>query len=113
MPGIRHRTSGAIEQIEGTLNVALGVRRKATYATGGVTLQPGDAAFVVSDGVEEATNPAGEFYTLDRLQGVLRGAGKAPAAALVRMVTDSVRDFAGSAPKADDVTALAIRWSPP
>ena len=107
------RASGAIEQIEGTLNVALGVRRKATYATGSVTLQPGDAAFVVSDGVEEAMNPAGEFYTLGRLQGVLRGAGEASAAALVRMVTDSVRDFAGSAPKADDVTALAIRWSPP
>jgi serine phosphatase RsbU (regulator of sigma subunit) len=106
------RASGEVEQIEGTLNVALGIRRKATYATGSVTLRPGDAVLVVSDGVDEAMNPAGEFYTLARLQGVLRGAGKASAAELVRTVTDSVRDFAGSAPKADDVTALAIRWSP-
>jgi phosphoserine phosphatase RsbU/P len=106
------RASGEIEQIEGTLNAPLGVRSKATYLTGTVTLLRGDAVLVVSDGVEEAMNSAEEFYTLERLNSVLRGAGKTSAADLVRVVTDHVRDFAGSAPKADDVTVLAIRWSP-
>jgi phosphoserine phosphatase RsbU/P len=106
------RGSGEIEQIEGTLNAPLGVRSKTTYLTGTITLQRGDAILVVSDGVEEAMNSAGEFYMLERLNTVLRHTGKASAAELVRVVTDRVRDFAGSAPKADDVTALAIRWSP-
>jgi sigma-B regulation protein RsbU (phosphoserine phosphatase) len=106
------RASGDIEQIEGNPEVPLGVRSKATYRTDTITLLRGDAVVVVSDGVVEAMNAEGEFYTLERLNTVLRGAGKASAAELVRAVTDHVRDFAGSAPKADDVTALAIRWLP-
>jgi sigma-B regulation protein RsbU (phosphoserine phosphatase) len=106
------RAAGEIEQIEGTLDVPLGVRSKATYRTSTVTLLRGDAVLVVSDGVVEATNAEGDFYTIERMNGVLRGAGKASAAELVRAVTDHVRDFAGSAPKADDVTALALRWLP-
>jgi sigma-B regulation protein RsbU (phosphoserine phosphatase) len=106
------RAAGEIEQIEGTLDVPLGVRSKATYRTSTVTLLRGDAVLVVSDGVVEATNAEGDFYTIERMNSVLRGAGKASAADLVRAVTDHVRDFAGSAPKADDVTALAIRWLP-
>jgi sigma-B regulation protein RsbU (phosphoserine phosphatase) len=106
------RASGEIEQIAGKADVALGVRRKVTYRTDAITLLQGDAVFVVSDGVDEAMNAAEEFYTLERLNAVLRGAGKASAAELVRAVTDHVREFTGSAPKADDVTALAIRWLP-
>ena len=86
--------------------------RKAAYRTDTITLLRGDAVFVVSDGVGEAMNAEGEFYTLERLSTVLRSAGKAPAAKLVRAVTDHVGKFAGSAPKADDVTMLALRWQP-
>jgi sigma-B regulation protein RsbU (phosphoserine phosphatase) len=106
------RASGDIEQIEGKPDVPLGVRSKATYRTDTIALLPGDAVVVVSDGVDEAMNSEGDFYTLERLDAVLRGAGKASAAELVRAVTDHVRDFVGSAPKADDVTALGIRWLP-
>jgi len=107
-----NRASGDIRQIEGKADVALGVRSKATYRTDAITLLHGDAVVVVSDGVDEAMNAAEEFYTLERLNAVLRGAGKSSAAELVRAVTDHVREFTGSAPKADDVTALAIRWLP-
>jgi phosphoserine phosphatase RsbU/P len=106
------RASGDIEQIEGEPEVPLGVSRKAAYRTDTITLLRGDAVFVVSDGVGEAMNAEGEFYTLERLSAVLRSAGKASAAKLVRAVTDHVGKFAGSAPKADDVTMLALRWQP-
>jgi phosphoserine phosphatase RsbU/P len=106
------RASGNIEQIEGKADVPLGVSRKAAYRTDTITLLRGDAVFVVSDGVSEAMNAEGELYTIERLSAVLRSAGKASAAELVCAVTDHVCEFAGSAPKADDVTALAIRWLP-
>jgi serine phosphatase RsbU (regulator of sigma subunit) len=77
-----------------------------------MSLQRGDAVFVVSDGVAEAMNADDEFFTSERLDADLRGAGTTSAADLVRIVTDHVRDFTGSAPKADDVTALAVRWLP-
>jgi phosphoserine phosphatase RsbU/P len=106
------RASGDIEQIGGKPDVPLGLQSKAAYRTGTIELKPGDAVFVASDGVDEAMNADGELYTLERLNSVLRGTGKASAAELVRAVTDHVHEFTGSAPMADDVTALAIRWRP-
>ena len=40
------------------------------------------------------------------------GTRNAEPAELVRIVKDAVEDFAGAAPKADDITALALRWRP-
>jgi sigma-B regulation protein RsbU (phosphoserine phosphatase) len=106
------RASGELEPIDGGSDVPLGVQGKATYRTHSVDLQRGDAVFVVSDGVEEAMNAEGELYTLDRLNAVLRVAGRASAVALVRAVTDNVHQFTGAAQMADDLTALAVRWLP-
>jgi phosphoserine phosphatase RsbU/P len=106
------RASGDAESIDGKPDVPLGVRSKATYRTATISLLPADAVVLVSDGVEEAMNAAGELYTRARLNAVLRHAGKASAAEMVRAVTDQVHAFTGSAPLADDVTALAVRWLP-
>jgi phosphoserine phosphatase RsbU/P len=62
--------------------------------------------------VIEAMNAEGSLYTIDRLDADLRSAVNGSAVDLVRAVTDNVRAFAGSAPKADDVTVLALRWRP-
>ena len=106
------RASGGVEQIEAKPDMPLGVRSKTPYRTGAVTLAPGDAIFVVTDGVIEATDAQERLYTLDRLDADLRSAVNAPAAELVRTVADRVHDFVGSTPKADDVTMLALRWRP-
>ncbi len=106
------RADGEIEQLDACLDRPLGVRAKTTYQTGAVVLKPGDLAFVATDGVIEAMNGEGSFYTLDRLNADLRAAVNASAADLVRVVTNNVNTFTGSAPKADDVTVLALRWRP-
>jgi len=106
------RASGEIEQVHASPDMPLGVRGKTTYRTGIAMLKPGDATFVATDGVIEAMNAEGGLYTLDRLNTDLRAAVNASAVDLVRFVTDNVHAFTGSAPKADDVTALALRWRP-
>lgn len=106
------RASGALEQIHAKPEMPLGVRSKAAYQTGTVTLQPGDGVFVVSDGVFEALNADGALYTQERLDADLRAAVTAPVMQLVQTVTNNVQAFTGTAPKADDVTALALRWLP-
>ena len=106
------RASGEIEQVHASPDMPLGVRGKTTYRTGIAMLKPGDATFVATDGVIEAMNAEGGLYTLDRLNTDLRAAVNASAVDLVRIVTDNVHAFTGSAPKADDVTALALRWRP-
>ncbi|MFZ2065008.1 MAG: PP2C family protein-serine/threonine phosphatase, partial [Xanthobacteraceae bacterium] len=104
--------AGTVERVEATPDMPLGVRSKTAYRTGALTLQPDDALFVVTDGVIEAANLEGGFYTLERLSDDLQAIAHAPAAELVATITDKVHAFAGAAPKADDVTMLALRWRP-
>jgi sigma-B regulation protein RsbU (phosphoserine phosphatase) len=104
------RASGEIAQMVCKPEMPLGVRSKVEYQTSTIVLRPGDAVFVISDGIVEAMNVDGELYSLERLNADLCGAAGVGAAELVRKVTENVNAFTGSAPKADDVTALALRW---
>jgi sigma-B regulation protein RsbU (phosphoserine phosphatase) len=106
------RASGELEEIPGRPELPLGVRSKAAYQTGIVNLRPGDAVLVVSDGVVEAMNAEGAFYTHQRLDADFRSANKMRIVDLVKKISENVRNFTGAAPKADDVTILALRWDP-
>ena len=105
------RASGEIGRIEGKAELPLGVRGGVSFQTRALTLLPGEAVFVITDGIIEAMNADGAFYGLERLTAALRAANASPIG-LVRSVAESVRTFIGAAPKADDVTALALRWLP-
>jgi len=102
--------SGDIEQIDGKPEVPLGVRPDTAYQCRTIKLRSGDAVFVVTDGVIEAMNTDGKFYTFERLNADLRAACKAAPEEMVRAVIRNVHAFTGSAPKADDFTVLALRW---
>jgi sigma-B regulation protein RsbU (phosphoserine phosphatase) len=104
--------NGEVGQIEARPGVPLGLRSGARYENRTLALLPGDALFVCSDGVFEALNENGELFSMERLSQKLRASRDAEPAELVRIVKDAVEDFAGAAPKADDITALALRWRP-
>jgi len=106
------RASGAIERVAGQPQAPLGVRNGVVYESRTVILQPGDAVFACTDGVAEAMNAADELYTEVRLESDLRVAHDAAPAEMIRTVKEHVDDFTGTAPKADDVTMLALRWLP-
>jgi serine phosphatase RsbU (regulator of sigma subunit) len=85
------------------------------YAAGSHALQPGDLVCLVTDGVTDAQNPAGERYGSERLQGLLSRLrmGDTTARTVVDAVSADVRAFVGTADPADDVTVLALRWLGP
>jgi sigma-B regulation protein RsbU (phosphoserine phosphatase) len=106
------RAAGALEQVNGKPQAPLAVRAGIRYQDQTVWLQPGDALFSCTDGVVEAMNGAGELYSSARLEAQLRDAiGTAPQA-MVNAVKRHVDAFTGDAPKADDVTILALRRPP-
>jgi sigma-B regulation protein RsbU (phosphoserine phosphatase) len=104
--------SGQLTELKSEPEVPLGVKPDAQYHDRDVKLGPADTLFVYSDGVSEATNAAGEFFGLERLVGALAGAQNLAPVDLIAAVKAEMDRFAGSAPKADDVTMLALRWSP-
>jgi serine phosphatase RsbU (regulator of sigma subunit) len=84
------------------------------YQTAHSRMEPGESLVLVSDGVPEAMDSAGELFGRARLGRLLATmpAGLS-AEERVKAVNDEVRRFAAGADMADDVTILVVRWHGP
>jgi len=78
-------------------------------------LLPGEMLCLMTDGVTEAQNPAGELYGQPRAEQVLRQQtdGARSARDLVAALQADVLAFSAGAEPADDLTILALRWLGP
>jgi sigma-B regulation protein RsbU (phosphoserine phosphatase) len=91
------------------LGTALGFEPGLDFERTELTLHPGDALILYSDGVSEAFSPQEECYGNDRLlSDAGRSAGQA-AATITTNLLDRVRAFAGSAPQSDDIAILTVK----
>lgn len=103
--------ANGVTALDGPRSKPLGIRPTFIYETGTHKLDPGDCIFLFTDGITEAMDVAGEWFSEERLQETLRSLAGEPASAIVRGVIAKVREFAAAAPQADDIAAMAIRRS--
>ena len=76
-------------------------------------LEPGDAVFVYTDGVPEATNADGKMFTTNRLARVLRDLGSEQSPQVIlSTVHSAVNAFVDDAPQFDDLTMLCLVYRP-
>jgi sigma-B regulation protein RsbU (phosphoserine phosphatase) len=92
----------------GVTGPVVGITPDTAYEIDRVTLEPGDTLFLYTDGVTEARNPAGEFFTEKRLLALLESRADSVARLLETVVADVQAHAAGADPS-DDVTMLAVR----
>jgi sigma-B regulation protein RsbU (phosphoserine phosphatase) len=111
-PPLLLQALGAPRRLQSDPQLPLGIKRNVDYRDDRLSLAADDTLFVYSDGVPEAMNPAGELLGFERLAASLAGHRADAPRELVAAVATDVDAFAGGAPKADDVTMLALRWSP-
>lgn len=90
-------------------DVALGVMGGLGYTVSELQLEPGDAIFLYTDGVNEAMNLADEQFDYERMEQVL-AAEHASVVALDDAMLQAVRDFTAGAEPSDDLTILTVRW---
>ncbi|MGE5270814.1 MAG: CHASE2 domain-containing protein [Thiohalocapsa sp.] len=76
-------------------------------------LRGGAILLLYTDGVTEAQDESGGFYTASRLSDLLAAARGESAQAIVDACFEAVQRFAGNAEQADDITVLAIRRDVP
>lgn len=93
-----------------TVNLALGLRKDAAFATGERTFEAGDVLVLFTDGIVEAADSRGEEFGIERLGTCLAGAPKNPRELSGHVVAALTR-HAGSASFQDDVSILAVRFS--
>jgi ABC-type amino acid transport substrate-binding protein/anti-sigma regulatory factor (Ser/Thr protein kinase) len=108
-PPLALRADGGLEVLEHGRAPALGIHDDAHYGFYDMILKPGDALFMYTDGVTEATDRAGAFFTDARLRAEVAGHAGRSAEQLAAAVLGQVAAFAGGTPPADDIAVLVIR----
>ena len=104
------RAGGAVETVARTAGPGLGISPAASFGSASVTLEPGDALLLFTDGVTEAMDGSERMFGTERLEAVLRETGAAGGAQhLMTAVREAVDGFVAGAEQYDDVTMLGFR----
>ena len=74
-----------------------------------IPLERDDCLVLYTDGVTETLNVDGDEFGLDRLMQSVRASASSGAQAIVKKITEDVREFTGPTPQNDDITLIAIR----
>lgn len=104
------RGNGSAEFFPRARNLPLGVLRSPQFHVDEFDLSPGDLIILYTDGVLEATNPAGDEFGQERLLEAVHGAELLTAHEAVDRIIERVEAFAMDTPMRDDVTVLALRF---
>jgi serine phosphatase RsbU (regulator of sigma subunit) len=108
-PPLVVRAKGGFETVEGGGGMILGILPMAQYQEAHITLDPGDALVLFSDGVTEEADPEDNQFGEERLANLVASLRDRPAAEIVQEIHRAVRDFTQGAPAADDITVVIVR----
>jgi sigma-B regulation protein RsbU (phosphoserine phosphatase) len=103
-PPLVRRHGGGVERVDGGHSTAIGFFRDSFFTETELTLGPGDAIVLYTDGIIEATNAGGEQFGGARLAECLLPTQGAQA--LAERVLAHVQAHAATSPLGDDITLL-------
>ncbi|MBN1948631.1 MAG: SpoIIE family protein phosphatase, partial [Candidatus Cloacimonetes bacterium] len=104
------RKTGEILMLDQARSSPLGWKQNNDYSNLSLDLQQEDLLFCYTDGVVEALNQAGEFYTEDKLVSLLSGLNTRYPAEVNKAVLDSVLEFQTGLEQSDDIALLCFRY---
>ena len=101
-------TGGPIEEFdEESVGLPIGVMEDYPFEVVERSIGAGEIFVIFTDGVDEAMNPAGDLYTLERMRSFLQ-AGSRQADELGRSLLADVRAFADGRDQNDDITIMTF-----
>ena len=108
-PLIKH-ADGTYEYLKTRAGFVLAGMEGIRYRKNEFDLAPGDAVYLYTDGVTEATDLNNELYGEDRLYAVLEKHKDATPQIICDEVKADVDAFVGEAPQFDDITMLCLKY---
>lgn len=102
------RANGTTEMLEAG-GLPLGIEADATYQTGEISLQTGDALIFYTDGVIEAFDEKGEEFGNARWLEAVRALPPSSAEESLHFLMKRVDDFVRATRQSDDITCLVLR----
>jgi serine phosphatase RsbU (regulator of sigma subunit)/putative methionine-R-sulfoxide reductase with GAF domain len=108
VPPLIVRSDGMTEELLPS-GMALGVLAGIEIAERRVSLEPGEALILYTDGVVEASNSQQRLFGRERLAETVRAQRTRPAQELAEAIDAAVTSFSGDAPQSDDFTLLVVK----
>ena len=101
-----------VRGIEAPPHLPLGVFPDVNYKAGRYTLEAGSTLFLYTDGLTEAKNSTRAQFGLSRVKETLGDVASTAPAEVLQAISDSLKGFVADAPQSDDLTLMAIRYTP-
>ena len=89
--------------------MVLGPSATASYSRGFLSLEPGDALLLYTDGMTEAVDPKGREYGIERLQKAFLAIKEKPADEIVRALVEKVGEYVRVRAPEDDRTVVVVK----
>ena len=113
-PYVIPRDGGSLGQLAEGGGPPLCVLDGFEYAAAAYRLRPGDTLCLITDGVTDARNAAGELFGRERLERRLAALGAdASAKTVAASIRADVEAFVAGNESADDLAILVLRWEGP
>ena len=100
-----------ISRLEGNGGVPLGIMAGESYGETSITLAPGQTLVLYTDGITEATSPAGKMFDVNGIERSLTDCTGEPDCVIDHLTTAVREHEAGIRPR-DDQTLVVIRVEP-
>jgi len=93
-------------------NLPIGLFEDFSYEMQSITLKPGSALFLYTDGLTEARNAKGKLLGRERVLQWVSECGTTDPKQLLETVIEEVKQFSENTEQSDDLTLLALRYTP-
>ncbi|MEM1368112.1 MAG: SpoIIE family protein phosphatase [Cyanobacteria bacterium P01_H01_bin.15] len=90
----------------------VGLYLDAEYPAQGLKLESDDLLLLYTDGITEATNAAGDYFSEERLLSALQVEPPGTPIRTIRILQFYLHQFVENHPQSDDITLLAFQYAP-
>lgn len=104
------RSTGAVEVMEATGGMVVGMMEQVEFHTKNVLLRPEDSVVLYTDGVTEAVNSEDEFFSDAPLMGFLEHSYHRSPRQIIDGIVAEVKQFSTGIAQSDDITVLALKF---
>jgi serine phosphatase RsbU (regulator of sigma subunit) len=112
MSPLIRKIDGSVDQFpDESIGIPVGITEDYPYEVVTRTIEPGETVVIITDGVDEAMNPAGELYTKERVVEFVKNSSPR-ADELGKALLADVRRHANGRPQNDDITIMTFGRDP-
>ncbi len=112
MSPLIRKADGSVDQFDDeSVGLPVGILEDYPYEVVSRTIEPGETVVIITDGVDEAMNPAGELYTKERVVEFVKQ-NTPNAEELGKALLADVRRHANGWSQNDDITIMTFSRDP-